>query len=191
MAKNLFIWLLIILLLISSGLLGLELLGKDEYRPSLKFGANKSQDIIDIKQKLQSIEDKVDKLENSQNTAKISPKTLNVALNSAENTVGTIQNGANLTNGTNGATSVPLQSTRPGTFDLDQEILTYLETIPATSGGKLSNAKNEVFIFNGGDSSLFNTSTVKAGDKFKVTAKVSNNAGVFTIQAISKVEKMI
>ena len=191
MAKNLFIWLLIILLLISSSLFALELLGKDEYRPSLKFGADKSQDIIDIKQKLQSIEDKVDKLENSRNTAQKSPNTLNTALNSAQNTVGTIQNGANLINWTNGTTGLGLQSSRPSTFDLDQEVLTDLETIPATSGGKLSNAQNEVFIFNAGDSSLFNPSIVKAGDKFKVTAKVSNNAGVYTFQTITKVERVI
>ena len=222
MAKNLFIWLLIILLLISSGLLGLELLGRDEYRPSLKFGADKSQDIIEIKQKLQNIEDKLDKLENSQNSDKISQNNGSGALNSAGNAAGTTSGATNNPAQDSGSSNLiqqrefeacirdggknekGLASTltsnlcaidginyRPSTFDLDQEVLTYLEATTATSGGKLNNAQNEVFIFSSGDATLFNTTTAKAGDKFKVTAKVSNNTGVYTFQTISKVEKVI
>ena len=196
MAKNLFIWLLIILLLISSGLLGLELLGRDEYRPSLKFGADKSQDTIEIKQKLQNIEEKLDKLEKTQSTAKVSSDAVTGALNSIGSSIGTIQNGtsstdSNNTSSSNGATSTGLQSSRPSSFDLDQEILTYLESAAATSGGKLTNTQNEVFVFSAADSALFGTNTVKVGDKFKVSAKVTNNAGVYTFQTITKVEKVV
>jgi hypothetical protein len=59
MTRHLFTWILIILLLISGTLLGLELYGQDRFKPSLRFGVNKNPDVLALIEGQKSLKDQI------------------------------------------------------------------------------------------------------------------------------------
>ena len=241
MARNLFIWMLIILLLISSTLLGLELYGQDKFKPSRRFGTDKNPDIValidgqkNLSDQISALEKKICTAENSNSptstaTDNTSPNSIQAFPNQIQNNnstvpnvlpaeVNTNQNQSTQSANSNQATgqntlftncvgqngrdeagfTANLKSNvcilsglnmRPDSFVLNAEVLEYQEGV--TTGGKLKNTQSEVFNFTGSDNLFFTPETSKAGDKFKVSAVIKNQNGVYVFQTFNKVEKVI
>ena len=245
MARNLFIWILIILLLITGTLLGLELYGQDKFKPSLRFGTDKNPDIIALIDGQKNLSDQISALEtkigptgssslptsslpkstgtdstgtDSNQTSTNQPQTNNSTVPSLPTGVATDPNQSTQTPSSNQATGQNILFTncvgqngrdeagftatlksnvctlsglniRPDSFVLNAETLEYQEGV--TTGGKLKNTQSEVFNFTGSDNLFFTPETSKAGDKFKVSATVKNQNGVYIFQTFTKVEKVI
>lgn len=210
MAKNIFMWLLIILLLITASMFGLELYGSSQYKPSQRFGITQDPVITSLQQDVTELKDKISKLElqsvdpltatNTQNSAFPSnnpstitaktqtPATQNTAFSNCVTSAGKDDLGAVATLTSNVCILNNLY-TRPNTFSLTQEVLSYVEA-NAEGGGKLSNVQNEIYNYKSGDADIFTLDKVKIGDKYKITSKVTNSNGTYTLDSINKAEKV-
>jgi hypothetical protein len=224
MAKNIFMWLLIILLLISGSMLGLELYGSSQYKPSQRFGITQDpvitalqQDVADLKEKITELESKTQDpiaqtdnrlsststptTTNTQNTAfpNNNPSTAtgttqtpvvaqNTAFSNCVTSAGKDETGVAATLTSNVCILNNLY-TRPNTFSLTQEVLSYVEA-NADGGGKLSNVQNEIYNYKSGDAAIFTLDKVKIGDKYRITSKVTNLNGTYTLDSITKAEKV-
>jgi len=225
MAKNIFMWLLIILLLITGSMLGLELYGSSQYKPSLKFGVTKDPDITALQADVKDLKDKLSKIEsegvktaavsdnklpttttptitNTQNSAfpntdtSANPTTStqtpvvaqNTAFSNCVTSAGKDETGVVATLTSNVCILNNLY-TRPNIFSLTQEVLSYVEA-NADGGGKLSNVQNEIYNYKSGDAAIFTLDKVKIGDKYKITSKVTNLNGAYTLDSITKAEKV-
>ena len=225
MAKNIFMWLLIILLLITAGMLGLELYGSSQYKPSQRFGITQDSDILSLQKDVSDLKEKLSKLE-SQATGPTAetdnklPATSTPTTNNTQNSAFPSNNPNSTSSSTTQAPVAPQNTafsncvtqagkdemgtvatstsnvciinnlyTIPNTFSLSQEVLSYVEA-SADGGGKLSNVQNEIYNYKSGDSAIFTLDKVKIGDKYKITSKVTNLNGTYSLDSVTKAEKV-
>ena len=159
------------------GVVGLELYGQNQFRPSVRFGLSNGQNLDQINLKLDQINEKLDKLQSVSKTdtsskvgeiaSSLSSSTsttlnnANTAINNVANSVAKIDAPsiqkdfeACVTAGGKDETDVvaSLRSNlctkdgknfRPNIFDLNQEVLTYAETIVGTSGSKIKDPRRK------------------------------------------------
>jgi hypothetical protein len=194
-------WFLGILLSVSLLVIAFEFFGSDQFRPTAVFGLRSDQRLSQIQdeqkkqsQKLDELTNKINELKDKSSTSSSvadmpvvqRPTTPTLSFNQCV-AQGGLDEKAKVATTASNKCQINGQVSRPAVFNLTDENLTYVA--PYGSGGaQVKNVADENFYFRGG-SSDFGTEP-KIGDKFMVTARVANDAGVYYFDSLTKVQKM-